>query len=273
LAYINGVQPLTNAFDALMPAICAGSVSDFSTDRGHADPGSGDTSHSRSIMTRVREDLAVPVLQLNSQTEAFYYARQHQPDTDTFRSYEIPGSSHMPSRQTYLGRLKTDRDGVTNFTGTYTAVRTNEAEWFTVFDAALLHVHRWITDGTKPPSFPPVQLDGNDYAYDQYGNVLGGVRIPELEAPVARYAAAANLPLGGYTIPFSTERLKELYPTHEIYVEKIRAAAIKARDAGIILPEQVEEYMKAAEVAPIPETLRVDERTENRATPEGRTTR
>jgi hypothetical protein len=271
LAYTNGVQPLTNAFDALIPAICAGSASDFSTAMGHADPGSGDTSHSRSIMTRVREDLTVPVLQLNSQTEAFYYARQHQPETDTFRSYEIPGASHMPRRQTFLGRLKTDRDGVSDFTRAYTAVRTSEAEWFPVFDAALLHVHRWITDGTKPPSFPPVQLDGNDYAYDQYGNVLGGVRIPELEVPAARYAAAATLPLGGYTIPFTTERLKELYPTHEIYVEKIRAAAVKARDAGIILPGQVDEYVKAAEAAPIPEEPETEVKAEIRATPGGST--
>jgi hypothetical protein len=273
LAYINGVQPLTNAFDALIPAICAGSAADFDTAMGHPDPGSGDTSHSRSIMTRVRDDLSVPVFHFNTQTEAFYYARMHQPDTERFRSWEIAGSAHMPKRQTYFGRLKTDRDGVTGFLRSYSAVRTNEAEWFPVFDAVLLHVHRWINDGTPPPQFPPIEIEGNDYAYDRYGNVIGGVRVPELEAPTARYVAAANLPLEGYTIPLAASQLKELYPTHESYVEKFRAASVRARDLGVVLPGQVEEYVRAAEAAPIPEEAVPDLRPVNRASPEGRTTR
>jgi hypothetical protein len=240
---------------------------------GHGDPGAGDTGHSRSVMTRVRDDLAVPVLQINTQTESLYYSRQRQSDTDTFRSWEIAGAAHMPKRQTYEGRLKTDRDGVSDFLKAYTAVRTNEAEWFPVFDAALLHVHNWISGGVLPPKFPPMEIDGRDYAFDQYGNALGGVRVPELEAPVARYVAAATLGLEGYTIPFTAEQLKKLYPTHETYVEKVRAAASAARDAGVILPEQVEEYVKAAEAAPIPEAPTVEIQASNRATPEGRTTR
>jgi hypothetical protein len=265
LAYINGVQPVSNAFDALIPAICAGMSADFDKAMGHPDPGSGDTGHSRSLRTQVRDDLTVPVLHFNTQTEAFYYGRQRQPETNLFRSWEIAGSTHMPKKQTALGRLKTDRDGVTDFLHAYSAVRFNEVEWLPVFDAAILHVHKWITSGVLPPQIPPVQTEGNDYAYDKDGNVLGGARLPELEVPTALYVAGATYPLTGFTVPFSPAQLKQLYPTHQAYIEKVRSAAVAALNAGIIQDRDVEEYVKAAEIAPVPEEILPEVRTENRA--------
>jgi hypothetical protein len=239
----------------------------------HPDSGTGDTGHSRSIRTRVRDDLAVPVLALNTQTEALFYASQRQDETDKFRSWEVAGASHMPKRTTVLARAKTDRDGITNTLNTWSAVRISEVDWFYVLDAAVLHVHRWITEGKLPPRMPPIQIDGRDYAFDQYGNALGGIRLPEEEVPVARYVAGPTYPLGGFTIPFTPAKLKELYPTHDDYVAKITEAANAAVQAGVILPGRAEEYVKAAKAAPIPEEIITEVRTENRASPEGRTTR
>jgi hypothetical protein len=109
--------------------------------------------------------------------------------------------------------------------------------------------------------------------YDENGNVLGGIRLPELEVPAARYVVGPTYPLGGYTVPLSPARLKQLYPAHGDYVTRVSIAANTARDAGFILPLRVEEYIKAAEAAPVPEAAEVELRTQNRATPEGRTTR
>jgi hypothetical protein len=273
LAYTNGVQPLSNAFDAIIPVICAGSASDFASDMAHPDSGTGDTSHSRSIRTIVREDLAIPVLQFNTQTEALFYSFQRQSETDKYRSWEIAGSSHMPKRMSLISQQRTDRDGMSNSLNTWSVIRTSEVNWFYVFDAALLHVHKWINGGSPPPIFEPIKVEGRDYAYDQYGNVQGGVRLPELEVPTARYVVGPSYPLGGYTLQFSPEELKALYPTHEDYVAKITAAANAAKDAGIILPGAADEYIKAAEVAPIPEPVKFEARTQTRANPEGRTSR
>jgi hypothetical protein len=259
LAYTNGVQPLSNAFDAIIPVICAGTASDFASGLAHPDSGSGNTGHSRSVSTWVREDLSIPVLQFNSQTEALYFANQRQPDTDKYRSWEIAGASHMPNRMTGASRKIWERDGMIDPTRTFWDIsRMNEVDWHNAFDAALLHVHRWINGGSPPPQMPPIQVEGRDYAYDQYGNVQGGVRMPEMEVPIGRYVAGPIYPLIGYTVPFSPERLRQLYPTHEAYVAKITAAANAAKDAGIILPEAVDEYIQAANRAPVPEALPVE---------------
>jgi hypothetical protein len=276
LAYTNGVQPLTNAFNALIPIICAGSASDFDSDLAHPDSAAGNTAHSRSIRTLVRDDLSVPVLALNSQTEALFYARQRQNDTDTFRSWEVAGAAHAgASRVGLLSRQKTDRDGMTNSLNVWSTVRVSEVGWIYVFDAAVLHVNNWISGGAPPPQAQPIQIngEGRDYVYDANGNVLGGVRLPELEVPTARYVVGPAYPLGGYTAPMTPARLKQLYPAHADYVAKITGAANAAKDAGFILPLRVEEYIKAADAAPIPEEAAVELRTQNRANPEGRTTR
>jgi hypothetical protein len=265
LAYTNGVQPLTNAFDALIPAICAGTASDFVSDMAHPDSGTGDRGHSRTVRTMVRDDLAVPVFQFNTQTEALFYSFQRQSDTDKYRSWEIAGASHMPNRLTESSRKVWERDGMTDPTRAFWNIsRMSEVEWHDAFDAALLHIHRWINGGSPPPQMPPIQVEGRDYAYDQYGNVQGGVRMPEMEVPIGRYVAGPSYPLIGYTVPFSVERLRQLYPTHEAYVAKITAAANAAKDAGIILPEAVDEFIQTANSAPIPEALPVKVKPDER---------
>jgi hypothetical protein len=275
LAYINGVQPLMNVFDALIPVICAGSASDFAADMAHPDSAAGNTSHSRSIRTLVREDLGVPVLALNTQTEALFYARQRQDDTAIFRSWEIAGAAHNAKRMNLFSRQKTDRDGMSNSLNEWSATRISEVDWIYVFDAALFHVHNWINGGAPPPRARPIEIsaDGRDYVYDADGNVQGGVRLPEVEVPAARYVVGPSYPLGGYTVPLSPARLKELYPTREDYAAKISRAANDAKDAGFILPLRVEEYIKAAAIAPVPEELVIETRTQIRANPEGRTSR
>jgi hypothetical protein len=267
LAYTNGVQPLSHAFDALMPALCAGMASDFAADMVHPDSGTGDRGHSRTIRAMVRDDLGVPVLQFNTQTEALFYFFQRQSDTDTFRSWEIAGASHMPARLTEVSRKIWERDGMTDPTRVFWNIpRMSEVEWHYAFDAALVYVNNWINGDPPPPRMPPVQVKNRDYIYDQDGNVTGGIRLPDMEAPVGRYVAGPAYPLIGYTVPFSPERLRQLYPTQNDYVAKVTAAANAARDAGIILPEAVDEFIQAATRAPVPEALPVEIKTDERRT-------
>ena len=63
------------------------------------------------------------------------------------------------------------------------------------------------------------------FATDANGNVLGGVRTPQIDAPVATLSGVGNsgrargiLPLFGRTIPFSATQLAALYPTHAQFV-------------------------------------------------------
>jgi hypothetical protein len=133
-------------------------------------------------------------------------------------------------------------------------------------DSALASLQKWITTGTPPP-------DGNQVSTipilnlvqrDQYGNALGGIRLPEIQVPMERYSAInfaepseeSLSPAGllstlesiftaletgeitnttlrdeglclleGYYKPFSTATLEKLYPTHADYVTTYKAAA------------------------------------------------
>jgi len=99
---------------------------------------------------------------------------------------------------------------------------------------------------------------------DEHGNVLGGVRLPELEVPIAAYTTSNSAApgsdfvsgmacgLGGSTEQFSEQKLLQLYPTHDDYVQKYTAAAEKAVADGILLEEDAELAIEAAKNAPIP---------------------
>jgi hypothetical protein len=256
MAYINGVQPRDNVFDALMPLVCAGTAAPFDNGQGHPDPATvkpGESTHSPARQAKVRDDLSVPVFSLNSQNEALRYYPVRQPDTAKFVYWEVAGASHGGSGQIALIRQKTERDKVGG-PGNST-VHFSDVMWLPSVDAAILHVHWWISGGKPPPSQPKIEISGQPPAYvmDKFGNVLGGVRLPELEVPVARYVAPTKEGgILGSTYPFSAEEIKQLYPTHALYVSKVTGAANAALHAGVILPYRVKEYVDAAKATAIP---------------------
>lgn len=253
LAYANAIQPVENVFDALMPLICAGTAADFAKETAHPDPGAGQYGHSRSRPTRVRNNLATPVLSINSETEALHYAPLRQRDTDQFRSWEIAGASHAPAGQVRPIVAIMERDGVEgpNWTGGH----ASEVMWLPTFDAALGHIRRWVHDGVPPPTQPPIQMNGSgsDITRDDYGNAVGGVRLPELEVPIATYRGDnPENELSGTTTPLPPQVLARLYPSHQDYVNKVTAAAHASATAGVILPRRAIEYRLQAEQAPSP---------------------
>lgn len=90
-------------------------------------------------------------------------------------------------------------------------------------------------------------------------NALGGVRLPDLDAPVATYApnnGGGNVPgaclLLGTTTPFSPDRIRQLYPNHATYVAKFTAAADRALRAGYLLRPDHDEAVARARTANVP---------------------
>lgn len=138
-----------------------------------------------------------------------------------------------------------------------------------VYNAICDWMHRWVRKGERPPSGDLLRgsggFFGTGYELDEYGNVLGGVRLPELEVPIATYTtensaapgtdliAGMACGLGGATERFTEEKLLELYPTHDDYVKKYTAAAEKSVADGILLEEDCKTAIEEAEKAPIPQ--------------------
>jgi hypothetical protein len=79
------------------------------------------------------------------------------------------------------------------------------------------------------------------------------VRLPDLEAPIARYVGSSKDSAWlGQTFPFTGDQLKRLYPSHQDYVARVKAAAERALTAGVILPYRAEQYVAQAQAAAIP---------------------
>lgn len=250
LSYINGVQPRENLFDAFLPLVFAGRSASWK------DLPPNDLAALSGPQARVRDDLSAKVLALNSETEAGAYLAVRQPDTDTFRYWEVAGASHGGTEQHERIKQITDRDGVTNPDNS-PPIHISDVLWVPTADAAIRHLHRWINGGTPPPVQKKIEFDTSlvppIIARDKFGNAVGGVRLPDLTVPIAQYLGkTAKSPWLGETIPFSTEMLRELYPTHDAYVRRVSAAAQAAASAGVILPYRVEQYVAEAHAAAIP---------------------
>lgn len=140
----------------------------------------------------------------------------------------------------------------------------NDFPSYRVYNAVLDWLVRWVREGKKPPPGMPFMMNRTALAMDEHDNVLGGVRSPDIEIPIATHGfdngpkdpsdvvGLLACGLGGEQIPFTEAELTKLYPTHEDYVSKYTAAADKAVTDGIWLPADRDEAVKAAQAAPIP---------------------
>lgn len=119
---------------------------------------------------------------------------------------------------------------------------------------------------------PPRPIAGREYLVmvpkvDADGNEIGGIRLPDVAAPVGTYTgwnpravgfAEGELCLLGSYLPFAATKaerlaagdprpsLEERYPTHDAYVQAVARAARDLRDARLLLDEDVERYIEAA---------------------------
>jgi Alpha/beta hydrolase domain len=98
-AYIDAVHPLVGVFDGFFLRVDFGIASHVDTRRGGSNllTDSDDpvlTVQGPMLPARIRDDLDVPVLVLNSESEAPTTYPMRQPDTDQFRLWEVAGTAH-----------------------------------------------------------------------------------------------------------------------------------------------------------------------------------
>jgi hypothetical protein len=135
----------------------------------------------------------------------------------------------------------------------------NDFPSFWAYDTVLDQLHRWVRNGAKPPAAPAIST-----MTDQYGNVEGGMRLPDIDVPIATYTRSNTAKtatdlistfacgLSGTVVPFTPDRLLQLYPTHDDYVQKYTQAADKAVTAGFMLQSDRDIAVDKAKNAPIP---------------------
>ena len=134
----------------------------------------------------------------------------------------------------------------------------NELDKQPVEDASLYRVHRWLTEGTRPPTVSPIELTGEppEIVRDQHGIARGGLRLPQVEVPTSTLSGLNNgsriVQLVGSRRDFPPQELRALYRDHADYVGRFRAAAGAGVAAGYLLASDAEEMVRNAESANVP---------------------
>ncbi len=233
--YLNAVQPLTGCFDAFLVH------SRGSAPLSLGEPGAGiDLDQVRHLPAmRIREDLPVPVIVLETETDVLsprlHYWQARQPDASHLRVWEVAGSAHADKWQ--IGEFE-------EFLGCPDPVNTGQQAY--VARAALRWLDTWAAGGLAAPSTTRLDLDPTDptrFALDRAGNVTGGVRLPCVEVPVrglsglAAPGASIICSLFGRTLPLAEDLLRELYDDSADYLAQYAAALQRAIVAGFVLTE------------------------------------
>ena len=192
--------------------------------------------------SRIRDDSGTPILVVASESETMHNYPVRQPDSQTFRFWEMAGTAHAsaaPEMEAVFAR-----DGLASILNAETR---NEISWEYVRDAALAGLVEWIETGRAPRSFPPIDVDPGPPAAirrDRFANALGGIRLPEMEAPTARNSGTNALnplaALAGESVPFDPLQLAELYADHETFLEAWDTAVDSLAADELVLPDAVD---------------------------------
>lgn len=133
------------------------------------------------------------------------------------------------------------RDGVSE--GLPIVEGRNTIAWDYIARAALERLVEWIDTKTPPVSIPPITLDEAGIAHDELGNALGGVRLPDVVAPLAVHAGMKSelsaAALFGESTPLSAERIGELYVDAVDFNKRWDGAVDDLVELGLMLPEAI----------------------------------
>ncbi len=248
--YYNGVQGLTHAFDGFFVHSRAAFSLPLVGPGCHAD-------YSRSIRGGeapvFRQDLNTPVLELQAEGDVvgrLNSVAARQPDTETFRLWEVCGTAHA---DVHLLGPTADRVDC--------GVPINNGPMHLVAKAALRALDIWVRTGVAPPAAPRLEVtDGPvpEIRRDGDGIALGGIRTPPVDVPVDILSAAPGpnpeplcLMLGSAR-PLDATRLSELYPDRAAYEERYGKDVDRVIEAGFVLEEDREALLRYAQ----PERIR-----------------
>jgi Alpha/beta hydrolase domain len=260
VTYIDAVQPLAHVFDGFMV---------------HSRSGSGSAISQAPLPAvafpapaPIRDDLDVPVMVVEAEGDVInsnLLARQ--PDTAKFREWEMTGTSHADAYTITVGTSDTG-DGrgavkMLNFmktpldAGCGSPVNAGPHHW--ILQAAFHHLDVWVRTGVAPPAGPPLQVASTSptvLVRDANGNALGGIRSPQVDAPIATLlgtnTGAGFCLLFGTTIPFTPTQLQALYPTHADFVNQWLNSVYANVALGYLMPADGAELASAAASSSIP---------------------
>lgn len=259
--YVNAIHPLGRVFDGFILQIYFGAGTPLEGGDLTVAPAAATGPARLPRGVNLLRELDVPVMVVNSELEAIACHAVRQPDTERHVTWESAGTTHVARQSQGPRNLKYEREfGVVP---PAPDERMNRIAITPLYDAALHHMNRWAAGGTPAPSQPLIEFTGDEPAVvrDEHGIARGGVRLPQVEAPVATNSSVALSTdfvgaLRGSNHPFTPEQLDALYGDEAGYRARFEEAAERAVDVGVLLlrdagpatEEAVEEYRRALAV-------------------------
>lgn len=215
---------------------------------------------------RTIRDAGIPVFEVLSETESETHEHQTRADSDAdgdrYRLYQVAGTAHEEPwlRGVLTNSAMLEAVGIPAPDAARVIEEYGDGRLDLVAHAALAHLATWLDGGPPPPSFGRFGYDGpavgenRRLARDPDGNVIGGVRPPWIEAPLAAYAPHGTpvsatpsveeffgAKLTGTMTPFPRARVLAAYPDEAAYREAFEAATGRLERDGMLLPAGAEE--------------------------------
>jgi hypothetical protein len=219
--------------------------------------------------TRSRTDLLAPVLVYNTETDVFGppdgvlgYGPATQPSSAGFRLWEAAGTAHaddcvfnkcasisndVAGAEALFEAMLNPPTAIGGFAACSLPINTGE-ETYTL-SGAYEQLKTWAATGganggtaaAAPPLFDGQSIgegSGTTAQRDANGNILGGVRSPAVDVPVATLNSLSNTPgfcsLSGRTVPFSASQIATLYRNHGAFVSRWTQDVDRAVAGGFI---------------------------------------
>ena len=219
-------------------------------------------------IVKIREDLEKPVLLLQTETDLFVESflpgnayENRQDDTDYFRLWEVAGTAHADTYSTlglfdrgttsYYAQLVSLNFAVPFVAPCDNPVNGNPIHHFTV-NAGFHALHKWLREGIPPTTADRLEVEeGSRIALDEYGNGLGGIRSPYVDAPLATFSGIGEghimCMIFGTMEKFDSQKLAEIYSSREEYLDRVRASLDESIEKAFLLPPDAEKIWRASQ--------------------------
>jgi len=268
--YVNAVAPLTKIFNGYLVHSRGKLGAALSASVPAPDP------------TLTRTDLRVPVLTFSTESDlvgkGLGYAAALQPDSETFREWEVPGTAHADAYNLGIGDNDTG-DGKGD-AALFQAMLTPSAEVYGgiisctlpinagphtyVLRSAVNELDRWIRTGEAPRSHPRMEMSSpTEIARNSEGIAIGGMRTPQVDLPVAVLSGVGQSGAGfcglfGTTVPLEENQLAMSIPSNptaaDAHESLVQAWSVLLQGAvldRVILDQDADHILAAVQNSPV----------------------
>lgn len=248
--YLNALHPMADIYDGFFVHSRGSGAAPVSTNAGQA------------TVVKYRTDLADPIMFFQTETDVSRGFRARQADTDGLVTWEVAGTAHADQQQLDYGNASIqviEPDFPVPDFQEMCGGTLNEGPQPLVLQRAWADLVRWVAEGTPPAAGPQLELEADGaIVRDELGIAIGGIRTPDVDVPIVVFSgdplpdSSVICSLFGSTRPLAPDVIASLYPTHEDYVDEVRASAQAALEGGFLLQEGADAMVEEAEAAPVP---------------------